>query len=261
MSSGESLTAGVMEVRGNVISTCFIEYRAEGSHKLVLSGEKEQEVSFDGIIVLNELEVKNEIGVSFSRGIEIRQLKGNYKIIGELTIYGETVLTGDVSIDGDLRVKTRLLDLGGKTLEVAGNLTQEVVSDNRIKINGGKLLVNGNYTIGNDQLLNTETPIIEMTNEEDYVFIGGNFATSSTADHSEYLTSGTFELKGNFTQSNSPLNFTASGTHKTILSGDTVQTITFESPTASSFNILKLTKPLDTGYIFNTTPVWRTLED
>ena len=123
------------------------------------------------------------------------------------------------------------------------------------------MIVSGDYVIERDQDNESDYSILEMTNEADYVYVGGNFTTCSAVDHSNYLTAGTLEVKGNFTQSNNPLNFTASGTHKTILSGDTVQTITFESPIASSFNILKLTKPLDTGYIFNTTPVWRTIEE
>lgn len=84
---------------------------------------------------------------------------------------------------------------------------------------------------------------------------------ASNVNHSEYLTAGTLEIKGDFTQSSGQLNFAASGIHKTILSGDSVQTITFEYPETSSFNILKLTKPLDTGYIFNSTPVWKSLEE
>jgi len=123
-----------------------------------------------------------------------------------------------------------------------------------VRINGGSIEVDGDYSMG-------PSAILEMMNEGDYVGVGGNFTMASNVDHSEYLTAGNLEVKGDFTQSNGPSNFAASGTHRTILSGDSVQTITFEYPGTSSFNILKLTKPINTGYIFNTSPVWKSLEE
>jgi chitodextrinase len=75
-----------------------------------------------------------------------------------------------------------------------------------------------------------------------------------------YLTAGTLEIKGNVTQRqyNSPYGFYASGTHKTILSGNSLQTVNFAS-IESKFNILELTKDFDLGYRFNRNPMWNTL--
>ncbi len=73
-----------------------------------------------------------------------------------------------------------------------------------------------------------------MTNASDYVSVGGNFLMKSSCDRINYLTNGTLEIKGNFTQRNgSSYNFMASGNHKVILYG----TASFES-TISKFNIL-----------------------
>lgn len=272
-----NLTAGVMEVKGNFYCKTSDwkrgRYIARENHKVILSGDKEQEVYDDsGWLLFNELEIKNENGVKFTPFIPVAKMKGHYKILDESILRIESIV-GDVVIDGNLTIIDNEIDLNGYNLTINGDLNQYSVgrlysSDDKpfltkIKINGGSLKVNGNYTIGYLESDRIYAPgsIIEMTNEKDYVYVEGNFSINSEIDHTDYLTAGTLEVKGDFTQSSSPLNFVASGTHKTILSGDSVQTITFEYPETSSFNILKLTKPLDTGYIFNTTPVWKSLEE
>ena len=274
------LTAGVMEVKGDfscafdVYNGKFGKYVATGTHKVILSGDKEQVVNNDsGWLVFNELEIKNEKGVKINGITPINIVQGNYKFMDEaMLIIGSIV--GDVVIDGNLTIIDQEVDLAGHNLTITGNLNQysagRIYSSKdepfltKIKVNGGSLKVNGNYTIGCDDelwLFYAPGSILEMTNEDDYVFVGGNFTMASELDHSGHLTAGVLEIKGDFTQSSGQLNFAASGTHKTILSGDSVQTITFEYPETSSFNILKLTKPLDTGYIFSSTPVWKSLEE
>ena len=39
-----------------------------------------------------------------------------------------------------------------------------------------------------------------MTNENDYVLVGGRFVTQSRYNHSSYLTAGILEVKGDFNQ-------------------------------------------------------------
>ena len=247
------MTAGQIEVRGNLNCEGFI---AGGNHRVILSGEGEQVVS--SYVAFNELEIRNEYGVRFEEAVYIKKMQGEYKVIGEMVIVGDIEIEGDVTIEGDLRFIDGYIDLYGHSLNVRGNFVQTTEGPiTHIKINGGSLKVDGNYSI----YWNSNEAILEMTNENDYVYVGGNFTMASNVDHSEYLTAGALEVKGNFTQSNGPLNFAASGTHRTILSGDSVQTITFEYPGTSSFNILKLTKPINTGYIFNTSPVWKSLEE
>ncbi|NLL04967.1 MAG: hypothetical protein GX270_04090 [Clostridiaceae bacterium] len=171
--------------------------------------------------------------------------------------FEDAVISSDIVLEEDRTYRNLVLeegatiDLNGYALYVKGDFLQ---NEGNVIINSGSLNIDNNHTI-------YEEGMLQMTNEADYVYVGGNFTTNSAADHSEYLTAGTLEVKGDFTQSNNPLNFAATGAHKTILSGDTVQNITFESPATSFFNILQLTKPFDTGYIFNATPVWRTLEN
>ena len=53
--------------------------------------------------------------------------------------------------------------------------------------------------------------------------------------------------------------FNPSGTHKVILSGTTTQAVYFQSYNHSHFNNLEITKPLNSGYTFNYSPVWHYL--
>ncbi|WP_323480928.1 fibronectin type III domain-containing protein, partial [Acinetobacter baumannii] len=100
-----------------------------------------------------------------------------------------------------------------------------------------------------------------MTKAFDYVRVGGQFITHAGSSHEGYLTAGILEVNGDFTQKRymNEYGFYGSSTHKVILNGSDIQTVHFDSPRYSRFNILSITKPLETGYKFNTTPVWVTL--
>ncbi|OPZ91963.1 MAG: Endoglucanase E precursor [Firmicutes bacterium ADurb.Bin419] len=273
-SEREYLSAGTMEIKGDFNCLKVDCFSASGNHKVILSGNSEQivnnsymedEILYPSFLIFNELEIKNEAGVRFDNPVGIKKMKGNYKVISELGLAVEFPLAGDVKIEGDLKYVGANLDLNGYSLIVTGNLSQVSGYNNSIfSVNKGRLEVYGNYSISTDVEFNDYSyAALKMTNESDYVYVGGNFTTYSVADHTGYLTAGTLEVKGDFTQgaiNGHPMNFAASGTHKTVLSGDTVQTVTFNNPEVSSFNILKLTKPIDAGYIFNTTPVWKLLE-
>lgn len=84
-----------------------------------------------------------------------------------------------------------------------------------------------------------------MVNPEDYIFVAGNFLIESRYDHTNYLKAGTIEIRKNFIQNHGDYfgcnsNFAANGTHKVILSGDSMQIINFDDPGDSYFNILDL---------------------
>lgn len=97
-----------------------------------------------------------------------------------------------------------------------------------------------------------------MTNNSDYVCVGGNFLMQAYYSHSKNLTAGTLEVRGNFTQkcnicsaaSGSSDNFAASGTNKVILNGSGTQTVSFDNPGSSCLNILQLSNP--NGIVFST---------
>ncbi len=162
-------------------------------------------------------------------------------------IYGVNIssfyLSNDVYANVVLQGGT--LDLNGRTIRIHGNLTQE---SGTININGGRLEITGNYRIQglSGTTYTHSSGYLKMTNEADYVKVGGEFVTDSSNNHTNYLTAGILEVKGNFTQISTDwnnwndtyweYNFNATGTHKVILSGDGLQTVSFENPNNSGFN-------------------------
>lgn len=99
-----------------------------------------------------------------------------------------------------------------------------------------------------------------MTNDKDYVLVGGDFETVASTNHSNYLTAGTLEIKGNFSQfgDGTEFAFPASGTHRVILSGEEKQSVMFENYDSSHFNILTLTQETS-QYEFSDDPCWASL--
>ena len=156
---------------------------------------------------------------------------------------------------GDLYINEGTLNLNEQTLHVNGSV---IVSNGTFKINGGTVDISGDLRI---QRKNTDLSgnisysgaygHLNMTNENDYVKVGGDFVTFSYYSHSSYLTEGTLEVKGDFTQmSGNESNFYASGNHKTIFSGDKLQTVVGSS-IGLHFAMLELQNFSDDGVHFN----------
>src|SRR5690606_27468488 len=173
---------------------------------------------------------------------------------------------------GNLYIKGSVVDLNGYSLTVRGNLIQ---SRGTVKINGGQLIVEGDYRLQSENVSGDGTVTysassgkLEMIDEEDYVLVNGDFAIQSSYKHTDYLKAGILEVKGDFTQkrnstySDSAYNFNANTYHKVVLSGNGIQNINFQNPGSSRFNHLIITKPLEYGYIFNTTKnIWNSIEE
>ena len=106
-----------------------------------------------------------------------------------------------------------------------GSLIQ---SGGTVYVNGGKLIVKGNYRL-QTATTNTDDSVsykysngyLKMVNESDHVTVEGDFITHSQHSHNGLLTAGTLEVQGDFTQKyyNNNYNFKATGTHIVILSG------------------------------------------
>ena len=241
------LTAGTLEVRGNFTQKNGSEtnFNATGTHKVILSGTQKQIVNFDSLSSkFSVLEIQNysDDGVYFSTPLNADSLFDNGCNITFKN--GERFgwkLTGDQIFEGDLYIGAGTLDLNGFKLTVNGNLIQ---SAGTVNINGGNLDVTGDYKIQTVSGTNS-SGILKMTNQADYVKVGGEFITQSAIDHSSYLTAGTLEVKGNLTQlSGNNKNFRASGTHKVLLSGDIKQTVSFANTyynDRSCINIFEIT--------------------
>ncbi len=103
----------------------------------------------------------------------------------------------------------------------------------------GSVEVNASVTVEGD--FNNEGTL-KMQQDEDYVLVKGNYIHHQTT--SEYITAGTLEVKGNMQKCG---GYAPTGTHKTILSGDSYQYAAmyywpgYDRPYCyGSFNILEI---------------------
>ncbi len=263
-----SLTEGTLEVHGDFIQKSTYDYWAtaynfstSGKFKVVLNGLQGQTVSFEDPIesYFTVLEITNtsEEGVIFSTPIGVDELYSHGKRLNGFTPVGRTwKLMGDEVILGDLRLSTNL-DLNGNTLTIEDNLTH---TTGLLHVNGGKLIVRGNYLIETPKEggMTYSTGILQMTNADDYVEVQGDYVMDSSNDHRGYLTEGTLEVWGDFTQRSTydywatAYNFSASNQHKVLLAGLDQQTVSFEDPDNSFFSILEIANYYEGRVIFAT---------
>ena len=143
---------------------------------------------------------------------------------------------------------------------IMGDLVQ---SGGTLDVNGGKLIVKGDYRIQtkDGDSYTSSSGMLRMKNEADHVLVEGDFTMDSGSDHEGSLTAGILELKGNFVQlwttgGTGYKHFYATGTHKVLLSGTGPQAVSFQNahPSHSHFNMLEITNPDPTKITF--TPCW-----
>jgi fibronectin type 3 domain-containing protein len=141
-------------------------------------------------------------------------------------------------------------------------IAENIKSGTGISLNSGELSANGKELIIDGNLNISSDGVIVMNKPTDYILISGNLTISSNKNLKEKLTDGTLELKGDFNQSSAttPYAYYASGTHKTVFSGDAVQSVSF-SDYNSRFNVLEIKNTSDDGVIFKTDTFYGTLID
>ena len=186
--------------------------------------------------------------------VENRTIPANLGIGGSVYVNASLTLASDTAVESGLNVNSNL-NLNGYTLTVDGDVW---LASGTLNINKGKLYVDGNLNLRYADR-SYGYGYLNMTNDEDYVFVNGNMYIASHYDYSK-LAAGTLEIKGDFTQATTYYanNFVCSGSHKVILSGEKLQTVSFAS-TQSQFNVLEITKPFDIGYVFNDNAKWNEL--
>lgn len=272
------VSAGTIQCAGDLsITGDDVTWNTSDDFKLVLDGEKDQY-----IYVANSDEAwergQDESYVFANLHIANNQkrtlkLKGHLDV-GKLTADSDTVLINsdggqidDVMLNCNLKLTGNVivngtLDINGKNVEITGDLYQH---SGKISANEGSLKTSGNYMLlqNEDSAVHTvSSGILDMTHDKDNIIVGGNFITMSDKNHTDYLTAGTLEIKGDFYQydDGTAFAFPASGTHKVILSGTEKQTVTFESYDSSHFNMLSLTQNAS-QYVFSDDPCWTDLVD
>ena len=254
------LTAGTLIVKGDFTDLSAKGFQASGEHKLSFMGDKDQKwnktnygtvgnlinccqgtlsVYTTNVQVLGTLEaVRNSFGPSLNSYKlcvkSLNQIK-NGIWAGALTVNGDDKLTQDVTVGS--------LSLGGNQY-----LNGHHLNCKNLTITGVCWVNNG--SIRCEDYLSVKRYLI-MQNEADYVFVGGNFVIDSVGNHNGYLTDGTLEIQGNFSQSGYD-NFIATNNHKVILSrrltvddSNRIQNVNFgRNPGTTKFNILILKKDL-----------------
>ena len=270
---GSTLTAGTLEVKGdfeqhgtygNSSSPNYCRnFDASDTHKVILSGEKPQTVSFDSSDSgFANLEVTNKEPLYLKGVLNIGSLQSDVTAKADgIKLYNIDLQGHAMSLTGNVYQKGGNIKLRENgILNITGNFYQE---DGTLTMNKSTVQVTGDYRIqisGKNELdetvWNTGYGSIIMTKPEDHIIVGGTFATSGNESK---LTAGTMEIAGDFEQhsNRTDRSFSASGTHKVILNGEGKQNISFDSRN-SKFNILELTQARK-NYTFEPDECWNTL--
>ena len=264
----DKLTAGILEIGGDLTQLdggSDYNFYTSGTHTVVLNGTGKQTVSIydnysTGYSRINNLKITNTSteGVEFERRTNIvgklyntdsTLLNVTNLYICSTTVFADNAWNSDANFAENYTISDDL-SIGGTVYLTGGTL----------KLNGHRLNVNGNFNMSSTNG-NYGYGCLNMSNAEDYICVNGDFLAYSYYASST-LTDGTLEVKGDFTQKyyGYTNNFAPSGNHKVILSGRGIQKINFESE-QSMFNILEITKPLETGYVFSRTPLWNELSE
>ncbi|MBR4765560.1 MAG: hypothetical protein IK085_02220 [Clostridia bacterium] len=239
----QMLSAGTVEVKGNFTADYYYE---SGTHRTVLSGNDTQEVNFNVYIIdYSHLEnfIPENSDICFVSDIPNWTLKQN------------TVITNDntISIYADL-------NLNGYNLTAAGYVSCNCLIGNGGSVNsrglyaegissiGGNCTINGSFSAGSLEMnsatitVNGDASIsnLVMQNADDYLLVNGDLSVynggilndgngNNNSYYCQMLSAGTVEVKGNFTAD----YYYESGTHRTVLSGDSTQTVHFDNPADS----------------------------
>ena len=263
----DKLTAGTLEIGGDLTQNSGANgynFCTSGTHTIVLNGSEKQSVSIydngKNYSRINNLKITNTSseGIDFARGTYvIGKLYNTESIISNVTnlyicsttVFADNAWNSDANFSENYTISDDL-SIGGTVYLTGGTL----------KLNGHRLNVDGNFNMSSTNG-NYGNGSLNMSNAEDYICVNGDFLAYSYYASST-LTDGTLEVKGDFTQKyyGYTNNFAPSGNHKVILSGRGIQKVNFESE-QSMFNILEITKPLETGYVFSRTPLWNELSE
>ena len=249
----DHLTSGTVELKGDFYTGNYdnfdYAYRATGDHRTVLSGTGEQIVQMnDEDVQFAHLYLRNP-RVNFQRYVPYFRLEEDAVLTATETLTAwEMDLNGhSLTLDGNLF--TYDLTMGGGTLEVSGNAEIESIT-----------ALNGTMTVGGD-LDMAETLVFDsgtlhvtgdcylpasmtMRKAEDYLRVDGTltlFAREGDLLPDDHLSAGTVELKGDLQFDDMGIcehnAYHETAGHKTILSGDSLQTLRFHN--AASANRLE----------------------
>ena len=264
------LSAGLTEIKGNIMSDGKSVYDsnryATGTHKLLLNGNNPQTIDFVNDYAktcfnILELDNKSEEGVIFYTPLvanEIIYNNTNYSFGGYENAKRGWTLTKDETLNG-LVLDGGTLDLNGKQLHIKGDLLQ---LNGTINVNGGNLIIDGEYRNGYVYPENYTNPNVYsnnssnyrnmgkliMTNENDRVYVGKNMVFYTAASEKGLLTNGQMSVKGNVVINDYVSSYSLKGheelfytqdNFKLILCGDDSQELSSNSETPISNLLIK----------------------
>ena len=248
------LTDGTLELKGNFTQLKGYwsnNFNARENHKVMFTGTAIQTISFENagtsgfnILSYSQNRIANLVSGRINK-LENDAVVGSFSQYGTLDLNGHRlVVNGDMAQYGNINLNGGELVVNGNYLHSGGTLN---VQDGTITVTGDYRLQSCTWDAEGNPIYGIANAGLKMEHADGYFTVQGDFYTQSDWNEgSNILTDGTLELKGNFTQlkgywSN---NFNAKGNHKVILSGTGKQTIYFENPTDSGFNILEATPNL-----------------
>ncbi len=246
------LTAGTLELRGDFQQfsnnagndpQARANFHATGTHRVLLTGTAPQTLFFTnpgGNSAFQWLEIATGSAVEHLPTLNCYTLVTNGHPLTGGVAFGslDFTLTENLAVAGDMMLNASVLHLGGRTLQVQGTLRH---AGGRVVVGSGKLETTGDYRI-QSAANGPSGGVLTMTDEAGRVVVGGDFITDSASSHNGHLTAGTLELRGDFQQfsnnaGNDPqarANFHATGTHRVLLTGTALQTLSFTNPGGNS---------------------------
>lgn len=135
------------------------------------------------------------------------------------------------------------LDLQGKELIINGDFIQK---GGRVKINNGRLVVKGDYLIGDGPTDNNSMKgswgTLSMQEPGDKIVVEGAFTMASFLDHDTLLTDGELTVCGNLTQKavGTKLNLATSGGFTLVMAGNDMQQVKMETADSRNSRIANL---------------------
>ncbi|MCR5228150.1 MAG: PKD domain-containing protein [Eubacterium sp.] len=254
-------TNGCIEAKGDVnIANCFA---ALNDNTFIFSGNTEQNLSqtagskFGKVILKNYSEEGIIINNAFNYD-ELQQNGCNVRLSDQEGISGYT-LTEDEEKDGLFILSAGTLDLNGHTLTINGDFFH---TGGKLKVNNGKLIINGSYrmqkrVIDEDDVTYVSADSqLEMSGQEDYIFIADDLVVDNAGNTSNLITDGTIEILGDIVLDNSSFGygFIPSGNNTILMSSENPQSIEIKGSISSSYshiNNLILNNTSEEGVIFS----------
>jgi hypothetical protein len=249
-SSTGSLTAGVLEVRGNVnIAGNTTIFEPSGSHRLVLNGTTEQFLTLGpGRKRLHHVEFANPAGVVGAGGsVHIHGTAtvsaGRFRVTDVITpayLHGDLVddvgggwqVARTMIMNPEPRLPERMITdlwIGSwghqhtvnvalqDDLELDGDVVVELESF--LRLNGHTLRVNGNVAT-------RYQGSVVMADDADHLIVSGNAAFGDhlfDSNAGALFSAGVFEIAGNLFDNRN--QYRAGGSHRTVLNGTGPQTV------------------------------------